>query len=558
MNKIRLKQILKFSGFTFAGLFLISLITSVFVVWQISSQLGNSKAISELRQGESLQKLHTQLKILDLATSNPVMAVGASIVITPSTYADLSSAIGSSKELVGITKAYLAENREGKDSLVSIAAPLETAMPYLNDLFATLSQIQLAGVLTPFDERLNQVRSKSQELHLLSKSLTPITSILPSLVGSEEPRKYLMAFQNSAEARGTGGILGAYAVITADKGKISFTEFGSNAALAQLQDIPIQMPEEYVRLYNDDPGIWQNSNLSPHFPYGAKIWLALWERQYGQRLDGVVTFDPIALSYLLRVTGPVIANGEEINSDNVVKVTLSDLYQKYQTNNEARKIFLINIIKAVSVEIEEGNISLLDLASELIQPLNEHRMLIYSDKAKEQKIIENSLLSGAVSEKADNDYRLIIQNTSGNKMDYYLERKLRIESIECGRAKRTKVTFTVKNAVSLDLKLPSYVMGRLDLKLFQGLNNSYGTRAIILAPIGARIVEAKDLQTGEKFGFLLRERGHLGIGVQVDLAAGESESFTVTFSGGEGKLTTHVQPLVIPQESKIIDKCSTS
>ena len=98
------------------------------------------------------------------------------------------------------------------------------------------------------------------------------------LAGADEPKKYLIAFQNSAEARGTGGILGAYAVIELKKGSLKVIETGSNEPLygSSLEKIPIDVPDEYKRLYGENPAILQNSNLSPHFPYGAEIWLALW------------------------------------------------------------------------------------------------------------------------------------------------------------------------------------------------------------------------------------------------------------------------------------------
>jgi hypothetical protein len=558
IGKVRFRQLVKLSVAIFLGVFAVSVIAGSVVVVQLYSQLSKPDAFEALQQKQNLDKVYSKIQVLDLAASNPIMAISASILITPGTYKDLSLAMSSGKEITGIAQEYLGQKKQRQDSLLSLAGPLDNAMPHVNQLFGALSRVHLGGVLSPWDKKIEPIRAKSKELLMASESLTPLVNVLPTLAGSEEPRKYLMAFQNSAEARGTGGILGAYAVIRTDKGKITFTDFGSNATLAQLQDIPIEMPGEYIRLYNDDPGIWQNSNLSPHFPYGARIWLALWERQYRERLDGVVTFDPIALSYLLQATGPVIANGEEINSENVVRVTLSDVYQRYKTNNEARKQFLINIIQAVSKVIEEEKISLTDVIQKLVLPVNEHRLLIYSDHVNEQKQIEKSSLSGSIEDKKDNVYRLVIQNTSGNKMDYYLERKLKIESLECLPKRKTRVTFTLKNNVDPSEKLPSYVKGRLDLNRPNGLKNSYGTRAIVLAPQEAYVLETKDQQTGKRFGFLARERGRIGIGVQVDLAAGESETYSITFSGGVGELKNHTQPLVNPQFTEVIDRCSAS
>jgi hypothetical protein len=478
------------------GLFVVSLITTLIAYIQIYSFLSKTQPTYKMQVDQNLNELHTRLRVLDIAISNPVMAVGTSILITPGTYRDLSSAISSSREVVSIASDYWKQKNQSKISLINLATPLEAAMPHFNNLFASLSRLQLGGALTPLDSRLVNVRAKSQELWLFSQSMTPLVPILPSLAGSEAPRRYLMAFQNSAEARGTGGILGAFAIITVDKGKIKFTNFESNSNLALLEDIPIEMPAEFTRLYNDDPAYWPNSNLSPHFPYGAKIWLALWERQYGERLDGVMTFDPIALSYLLRATGPIMVNGQEISSNNVVKVTLSDVYQEYERDNVARKTFLVNLIRAVSKVIQEKKVSNESLLLNLLHPINEHRMLVFSDDLKEQGQLEQSSLSGSIEEKQNNEYRLVVQNTSGNKMDYYLERKLRIESIQCSPTKQTKVTFTLKNNVTPEMKLPSYVSGRLDLNRPDGVANSYGTRVIILAPQGSRVLKAKNLQNG--------------------------------------------------------------
>ena len=141
-------------------------------------------------------------------------------------------------------------------------------------------------------------------------------------------------------------------------------------------------------------------------------------------------------------------------------------------------------------------------------------------------------------------------------MDYYLERGLKLESLECGPRRKTKVIFSLKNTADPTKKLPPTVMGRLDLNRPNGLNNSHGIRAIVLAPQSSNVLETKDLQTGKRFGFLVRERGRKGVGVQVDLAAGQTQTFSLTFSGGKGTLTSYVQPLVIDQTDTIIDRCT--
>ena len=91
------------------------------------------------------------------------------------------------------------------------------------------------------------------------------------------------------------------------------------------------MPKEYIDLYRSDPAIWQNSNISPHFPYGATIWQALWKNQTGEQLDGVIAIDPTTISHVLESTNPIsMGNGVTITADNVVQLTLKDAYKTYE------------------------------------------------------------------------------------------------------------------------------------------------------------------------------------------------------------------------------------
>ena len=556
MRKFRRRTVYKFAGLSFVFLLIISILGSAFILWQIYLQINDLSKSSVSLDSNNLGKLQTKVNLLKLTTSNPIMAVGSSILITPGSYRDFTTVINSSASVLNHLSRFEKENNQTYHSLVELIPVVQRTMPEINALLGSLSHFHLGGILSPLDHRLIAIREESKKYEIAAESLAPLVDIFPSLVGSNSPRKYLVAFQNSAEARGSGGILGAYAILSVKKGKIKFTQFGSNASLQHRQDIPIKMPPEFVRLYNDDPGIWQNANISAHFPYGAKIWLALWERQFNEKLDGVLTFDPNALSYLLKATGAVTVNRSEIDFENVVTITLSDVYKKYELDNNARKKFLMNVVKSVASRIEDANIPFWKILFNLVTPFNEHRILLYSTNQLEQREIEKSSISGAISRQPDNVYRLIIQNISGNKMDYYLRRVVKIESLQCLPIKKTKVTFSLTNSANPQWKLPSYVAGRLDLNRTEGLNNSYGTRAILLAPVGARIVEAKNLQTNKKFGFFVRERTHPGIGVELDIAANQTQSFSVTFAGGAGKIGSYVQPLVDTQKNFIADRCS--
>ena len=77
----------------------------------------------------------------------------------------------------------------------------------------------------------------------IKNEISAAVSAGPILAGADKPRKYLISFQNSAEARGTGGILGAYALIELDKGNLKVLQTGSNASL--LHSFPTRRSSDH-------------------------------------------------------------------------------------------------------------------------------------------------------------------------------------------------------------------------------------------------------------------------------------------------------------------------
>ena len=118
-------------------------------------------------------------------------------------------------------------------------------------------------------------------------------------------QRYFVAFQNEAEARGTGGLPGAFAILRADHGKLSFERFETDNTLGRCRPGSTSATTTTrSTARRRATSLYINSNVSPHFPYAAQIWIAMWKKFSGQRLDGAFAVDPTALSYLLAVTGP--------------------------------------------------------------------------------------------------------------------------------------------------------------------------------------------------------------------------------------------------------------
>ena len=379
----------------------------------------------------------------------------------------------------------------------------------------------------------------------------------PALAGADRPKRYLIAFQNSAEARGTGGIIGAFAVVEVKNGKISVLKTGSNEILRWIDEIPIAMPDEFKALYGSDPAIWQNSNLSPHFPYGAKIWLALWKKQFGQSLDGVIAVDPTALSYILKATGPItLPSGKVLTSGNLVSETLSRAYKEYEGDNEARKQYLVEIINATFKELLEGSFNKLQMARALQQGVIENRILVYSTEPDVESELATTRLAGAMETTPSNEFRVVVQNTDASKLDYYLDRALSIRSLGCGASAQVEVSVTVKNSLASGLNLPAYVLTRADKgRAKTVVAGQHRFKLFIYGPPNATLLHANRSSTTASAGGVSTERGRPILVADIDLPPGGSERVNAVFTRGIGILKYHSQPLVGFEKVKIVDRC---
>ncbi len=416
------------------------------------------------------------------------------------------------------------------------------------------SIIDLNSTLTnPFWRPItNHFLKDSQKEIVLALQLVKVA---PSVLGSQSPKKYLIVFQNSAESRGTGGIIGAYAEIQVYRGAVTVLRQGSNVGLKSLNVIPIAMPAEFNDLWGSDPAIWQNSNESPHFPYAAQIWSALWQKQFKEKLDGVIATDPEALSSALSAIGPVtLPSGEVIDASNVVSTTLSTAYQRFASSVTARKEYLVEVMKAVIQKLMDGHYSKLNLLRQLQTPLLDNRMLVSLADPGDQSVVAPTLVSGVVSDAPNNEFRVVIVNTSGNKLDYYLTKETKIQSVACN-VPITRVTETITNTLTSAKGLPDYVVGRLDLNLPHGAGGRDGFTVMIYGPTGAEaqtVIRSDPAQVGPD---LATERGHPIALFHTDMAPQSSETYSVVFSGGVGPITYVKQPLVNPEKISIQDGC---
>jgi hypothetical protein len=317
------------------------------------------------------------------------------------------------------------------------------------------------------------------------------------------------------------------------------------------------VPDEFRKLYGENPAILQNSNLSPHFPYGAEIWLELWREEFGKPLDGVIAVDPTALSYVLRSTGPItLSNGEKITSENVVSDTLKDAYKRFESDNRGRKQYLVDLMNAAVAKLNSGDYSKIKMAQALRDGIVANRILVYSTDKDAQAELAKARLGGFMALESNNEFRAVIQNIDAGKLDYYLDRSVTIESQSCERVKQTQVKVRVTNTLKTGVGLSSYVLTRADKGKPESLIlGSHRFKVFIYGPTDSKLVSVSRENRTADLGGSSTERKRPIYVADVDLAPGASEELLANFSGGVGKITFVDQPLVRETNLAIKDRC---
>ncbi|ETK33475.1 DUF4012 domain-containing protein [Microbispora sp. ATCC PTA-5024] len=201
--------------------------------------------------------------------------------------------------------------------------------------------------------------------------------------------------------------------------------------------------------------------------------------------------DPVGLSRLLALIGPVTApGGQRVTADNVVDLTERTAYARY-ADPVARKRFLIAIAGAVSRALSRAPADSLRVLPVLAGLAGERRIQVWSRRGDEERRLSAAPLAGVLAPEPGPYAGLVVNNSAGGKLDYYLGRSLDYTLGPCrGGTRASTVTFRLTNDVPPE-PLPSYVTGRLDSPGRPPVAGSNLSWVSLYAGVGARLRAAR-------------------------------------------------------------------
>ena len=260
----------------------------------------------------------------------------------------------------------------------------------------------------------------------------PLVELMPTLLGVDGPRTYVVMFENNAELRSLGGTALSFVEVGVDQGAISLDE----TVAAGFSNFPnhtpsiVPVPEGFDEIYPVEFGRFiANATLRPSAHTAAEIVQAEWLNRSGKEIDAVVSMDGPTLALLLDVTGPVtLSTGEEVGGDNVIDLLFNEVYQRYNSgdpvaDNRQQDVIYGETVSKTFELLMAGGYDPVELVRSMAQAAEADGFWVRLSDAEERATLEATPFAAQglpVNTPTTVGMGLFLNDQAGAKLNYYL------------------------------------------------------------------------------------------------------------------------------------------
>lgn len=359
----------------------------------------------------------------NLAQAGQGLAAAVNLFSYDNLFSLINSGIGDPELGVGVGSANILEaglpnNDSLTDLMVASQKELNQALAGLRLANQELEDVEV-DVLP--DEIQSGVASLKEKLPLVEEMLnqaTAYSTALLKVLGHDNPRQYLLIFQNNSELRATGGFVGTYGLLTLDEGVIDdlFIDGVFNAD-GQLHEkiIPPRPIQKISTAWS-----MHDANWFADFPASAQKIQWFYEKTGGPTTDGIISLTPVLVERLLELTGPIDMPQYKVilNADNFIELIQYKVEVDYDKELNRPKKILADFAPLFIRKLSELSSEQRKQALEIIfDCLEEKHILIYFNNFSLEQIAIKEGWSGEILE-TDKDYLSVVSsNINGFKTD---------------------------------------------------------------------------------------------------------------------------------------------
>jgi hypothetical protein len=442
----------------------------------------------------------------------------------------------------------------------SVSTQLASALTTLRSAVDRLDRSDSGYLVTQVADANRQVRDEAANVTSSLEVASEATRLLPSLLGANGDRRWMVAVMASSELRGAGGLLGDFAELRTAGGDISLVRTirasQMNAATDPAKQAVVLPPVYGERYGGYHPNqLWQNLSVTPDAVTMSRAIASAYPLTAGGGpVDGVVAIDPVGMAGLLDLTGPVrvAAWPTPITAANVVEVLDFSSYQ--QLSAAALQDFQGDVVRAIVDALTSGSLPPPSrLASALAPAVAGGHLRLWSNDPAAERLITRIGADGALRRPPAGDFvQLVTQNGSEAKIDWYLRRKLSYDVVldpGTGRLQGTATVAVTNQAPASGVS--SYVIGEATGPTRPGQNRMLVTVLTPHLPTGATDAAGRTLPMS-----LGLENGFYSASVLVVVEPGATATIRFALDGAlppgaDYRLTVGHQPTLVPDQVEI-------
>ena len=365
-------------------------------------------------------------------------------------YGDLSGKTG--------TQKIFSDGAIDLDRLQTVAPRVEDVQDRLGSAESALIAIRTTTTMTaPLDDVRNRALAEMAPVQTALDVLTDIAPVLPETLGSDGPRRYLIAIGNQAEMRASFGAPLSLVMVEFDDGRISIPVKGQtstelfpplNARVSWFGPAfnPFFLGNQRFRPF-------VVTNTHPNLIFSAQEMAGAWTGGDYPTVDGVIALDLTAIAAVLEATGPIESPVYgTVDAERLGQILLIDAYQQFgQDDALARQAANQQLLDELLNRMLSGD-DLINVAQAITSTAPGRHFQVWMRDARLQELAIGAGAAGIVDAPDAGDWSaMYTQNGNQSKVDVFQQRnQLVVVNLAEDGSARVSQQLTLTNATPAD------------------------------------------------------------------------------------------------------------
>lgn len=411
---------------------------------------------------------------------------------------------------------------------------LEDIEPRIESMTTKMQTVKLPLGKTEMLSEYTQVLTKLTAAYKENGEYLPLFRVF---LGDGSDKLYLLAAQNSAEIRASGGFPGSMGTIRIEDGVLTIDDFKTVYDMISVNPpTEAHITDTEYLLFSGSLDYARDACYIPDFERVGEIWALAYESENKEHIDGVISLTPVIIQKVLAYTGAVtLSDGTELNGDNATQMLQKDLYYKYLSSNSSYKISnandYVDSLFAETAKIVMGKLvddfdinRIADYSKIFTDGGKDRTILMWMEDETAESYVKAAGCSGALNDEPSNpEAGVFFSGANGSKLGWFVNLDTQIGddvTINDDGSRTYDVTVTVSNDITRDdmYRAGNYIIGN-----YNGQVESY---LHLFAPAGGTI---SDFETSNSMTMHMDEYHGLEVAYNVEFMLAPSNPVTVTY-----------------------------